>query len=69
MCVDSPAALALEPRASPASRRKSTMPASAAFCRPASAAVMGVPSAAAVLFARDMFEVDSNERLLQSDEE
>lgn len=30
---------------------------------------MGVPSAAAVLFARDMFEVDSNERLLQSDEE
>lgn len=51
--------------ASPASRRKSTMFASAACCLPASAAVMLAPSAAAVLLAPDMEETDSNERLLE----
>ena len=50
--------------ASPASRRKSTMSASAAFCLPTSDGVMRSPSAAVLLLAPDMEEADSNERLL-----
>jgi hypothetical protein len=44
----------------PASRRKSTMSDSAAFCLPTSDAVMRAPSAAVVLFAPDMDEADSS---------
>jgi hypothetical protein len=59
-CVEeTPATLELASSASPASRRKSTMSASAAFCLPISDGVMRSPSAAVVLFARDMSEADS----------
>jgi hypothetical protein len=62
---DTGAALAVALSALPASRRKSTMPASAAFCLPTSAGVMRAPRAAVVLFAPDMREADSsNEGLL-----
>ena len=54
--------------ASPASRRKSTMSASAAFVLPASEAVILSPSAPAVLFAPDMeSEEPCNERLLKKE--
>lgn len=55
------AAPELEFSASPASRKKSTMPDSAAFCLPTSEEVMRAPSAAVVLFAPDMDEADSSE--------
>jgi hypothetical protein len=66
-CVaETPAALELASSASPASRRKSTMSASAAFCLPISDGVMRSPSAAVVLFAPDIDEADSSkERLLR----
>ena len=64
ICVDTAAALELEFNASPASRRKSTMPASATFCWPTSEGVMRSPSAAVVLLAPDMEEADSKEGLL-----
>ena len=57
---DTPAALEFDFSAWPASRRKSTMSASAAFCLPTSEAVMRSPSAAVVLFAPDMNEADSS---------
>lgn len=68
-CVEeTPAALELASSALPASRRKSTMSASAAFCLPISDGVMRSPSAAVVLFAPDMSEADSSkERLLRGD--
>ena len=51
--------------ASPASRRKSTMSASAAFVLPTSDAVILPPRAPVMLFAPDMkSEVSSNEGLL-----
>jgi hypothetical protein len=60
-CVEgTAAALELEFSASPASRKKSTMPDSAAFCLPTSEGVMRTPSAAEVLFAPDMDEADSS---------
>lgn len=64
ICEGKSVAFEVELRASPASRRKSTMPASAAFCLPISDGVMRAPSAAVVLFAPDICEVDSKERLL-----
>jgi hypothetical protein len=57
---DTPAAFDVALRASPASRKKSTMPASAAFCLPTSDRVMRAPRAAVVLFAPDMSEADSS---------
>jgi hypothetical protein len=54
------AAPELEFSALPASRKKSTMSASAAFCLPTSDGVMRLPSAAVVLFAPDMVEADSS---------
>jgi hypothetical protein len=61
MCAeDTPAALGFVLSALPASRKKSTMPASAAFCLPTSDGVMRAPSAAVVLFAPDMDEADSS---------
>jgi hypothetical protein len=61
ICVDgAAAALELEFSALPASRRKSTISASAAFCLPTSDGVMRSPRAAVVLFAPDMSEADSS---------
>jgi hypothetical protein len=57
---DTAAAPELEFSALPASRKKSTIPASAAFCLPTSDGVMRLPSAAVVLFAPDMVEADSS---------
>lgn len=56
--------LALAFRASPASRKKLTMPSSAAVCWPTSDGVMRSPSAAMVLLAPDIEEADSKEGLL-----
>jgi hypothetical protein len=68
ICVGAPVALGqaleLALSASPASRKKSTIPASTAFCLPTSDTVMCSPSAAVVLFALDIFEGASNKGLL-----
>lgn len=61
MCVEGAPACELESSALPASRRKSTMSASALFCLPTSNADMRSPSAAVVLFAPDMRESDSSQ--------
>jgi hypothetical protein len=58
--ADTPGAFDVALRALPASRKKSTMPASAAFCLPTSDGVMRAPKAAVVLFAPDMSEADSS---------
>lgn len=70
ICVDgTPPCVALEFSASPASRRKLTMSASAFICWPTSEADMRSPRAAVVLFAPDMSEADSSkEGLLQEEE-
>jgi len=64
ICLCAGAALAVELSASPASRKKSWISASASLCLPISEVVMRAPNAAVVLLALDMFEVSSKEVLL-----
>jgi hypothetical protein len=69
ICIEGAPAFELESSALPASRRKSTMSASALFCLPTSDADMHSPSAAVVLFAPDMRESDSSQDGLLQEED